>query len=92
MQLLCENGAFTTRLQWTYVFRHIFRELNEAADAAAKQALQKRASFWTRHIACETMKDDPPKYLWVFTDGSHSAGIAGAGFVVYGAWRNEECD
>lgn len=92
LQVLLQNRYFTTRLPWTDCFRHIFREMNGAADTAAKQALDQKKSFCTYHAACERLRQMPPKYFRVFSDGSHTSGLAGAGWAAYAAWEHDVCD
>ena len=91
LQKLWQNGCVRSRLPWVDNIRHIFREMNGAADAAAKQAVSGQAPFCTRHAAWEKLSRARPRYLQIFSDGSRRSGIAGAGWVAYGAWEHDVC-
>ena len=67
-------------------FRHIYWEWNVLADSAAKNALDRKADFHTEFPAMVKATTSSPRYLRVYTDGSHRDGIAGAGWVILGAW------
>jgi ribonuclease HI len=86
MQSAWTNRSVLPRLPWADVFRHIYRELNVFADEAAKKALDERADFCIHHAAFARMNASIPKYVRIFTDGSHKNGLAAAGYVVFVAW------
>ncbi len=68
-------------------FCHTYKE-NDFADVVAKTALQQRADFREDRIeALQCAKAHPPRHLRVYTDGSHSDGVAAAGWVLFGAWE-----
>ena len=62
--------------------------MNWAADAAAKRALDCNLSFCIYHDAYDKLKRVAPRYIRVFSDGSHKSGLAGAGWVAYAAWEH----
>ena len=66
--------------------RHIYRERNDLADEAAKRSLEQRADFLQHSPAMAKAVACPPRYLRIYTDGSHSNGLAAAGWVISGAW------
>ena len=69
------------------VIRHIYRELNDLADGVAKEAWSRRTSYWKEFPAISRLYHSTPKYLRIFTDGSHRDGLASSGMVVFGAWE-----
>jgi hypothetical protein len=74
------------RLPWMDFIRHIYRERNDLADEAAKRSLEQRADFLQHSPAMAKAVARPPRYLRIYTDGSHSNGLAAAGWVISGAW------
>eukprot|EP00973_Karenia_brevis_P036661 5051885-Karenia_brevis.AAC.1 len=80
-----QTGRARPRLPWVEFARHIYREQNSLADEAAKRSLAQERDFCKRSVAMDWVQDSPPKYIRIYTDGSHRDGIAALGFVVFGA-------
>jgi hypothetical protein len=74
------------RLPWMDFVRHIYRERNVLADEAAKRSLEQKADFLQHFPAMAKAVACPPRYLRIYTDGSHCDGLAAAGWVILGAW------
>ena len=79
-----QAGLTSPRLPWMEVIRHIYRELNDLADGVAKEAWSRRTSYWKEFPAMGRVHQSTPKYLRIFTDGSHRDGLASRGIVVSG--------
>jgi hypothetical protein len=88
VESMWQEGLILPRAPWMDLFRHIYREQNTLADAAAKTAFEKRANFWEEFLAMEKLRDGHPKYVRIFTDGSHKDGLAAMGYVVLAAWND----
>jgi hypothetical protein len=92
VQGMWQAGVTTPRLPWMDVIRHIYREMNSLADAAAKEAFTQQTSYWKELSSMNRFRQSLPKYLRIYTDGSHRDGLASSGMVVFGAWEASTVD
>ena len=62
-QSLWQAGHLSMRLPWMDFYRHIYREWNDLAHAAAKHALEGKTDFHKEFPAMEKVATCPPRYL-----------------------------
>ena len=79
-------GQLSPRLPWMDFVSHIYREWNDLADEASKRSLDQKTDFLEHSPAMDKAAVIPPRYLRVFTDGSHRDGLAAASWIIFGAW------